>query len=1246
MEQLPAWAREPEFAQIGDLVQLPKDEQLRVFTKNHDMWLPLREQLLSLIDYGLHFKQLLELGLNEAVVLTCTGDLATSTPDLTVKLEATGQHESDIHPVPPSLATGSLPSPAEPTDDMMDISPILPEGDLFAGQLPNRSRSPLHTMTTTEISGGVGGNSSAFDAGASAGMETEAVMDLLRPASPEADVTPFTSPERTQLPRTSDLIGDEFNSDMEFDDDGDCFPIVDGVWETLRDTGYMRPRPSAAELNGQPSFRPTSIFQPPVLFAEVPQNYVIDLSDSEYEDEERTAQSSSGTLEKNLLSDTVQERMEELDRQKRELLSKLKAMAAKRKKTIVQNESPLCQPKTMIPSEPPSRQPESVTLKPILEEPIMTSSQRASPLLAERTAKPKEVPSAIVLPAVLDTSAAPASSSKHKAESIQRKRKIQLKRELLKEERALALAQKDATILQSELVKLAHVLQKTQSTRIATSASLAAAKAKLEHITRQIKQQETAVAALDVVERDSAQKITDQKRQLLLQSKSIPDMHQSINTKRAEILQLDKSVRAFRPDGASAVVTTLPQSRGQSTNVKCASDNEGSRKGGPTKRAETRHVALSNPDVLAPAATLTSPSYDADLLRFLKNFMLSLNSPETRRLVQDAIPVSFPIAVRDEAIRSALNPPETLIPLMALDGLLRTEADLASISDVYNSALNWSWTLNGWWNAGTDSHGRSLGVAASSSLHKGRGMLPPFQSNLPQFRSFRVSTECHENVTSLTWSNKVNALQILCRYEMVGGICPDPLCQGQHMRDITMTDDEITHDLLSYTSNPADHSAIAANLDNGHSKDNPFEPVSQADLATAWILYFHLCHRGSLPERAFLTYPYDYLTRREFWEIAWQTPKVRPASVHLCHRGSLPERAFLTYPYDYLTRREYWEIAWQTPKVRPASLTGFHLLFYNVVISWSKNVDMNNLLPFVAVLRNFLTLWTPVLGQQDTLLKLMTAVQPLLQSVELIDLFCGQWELTDDPRMSLRGAGLAAQKGHNFGLWNCYTKLAFRFGNFQDVLKALVNCARAAYVGLDEVTDVSQETTAALAAETLDLYRKVLFLPVSSLRSPDVLPELSRSATKANVFLWISYLMLASLRPSTQEAAIDISGIFDHALEAVRDPSGRQLLWMEYIRFQTASKPPDEALTTRNPSVRDNLTLVARAAKEMELNTKAHPAIAASPSYAFMQPAPWKDINGLQRLLELLMNAYGKEKRDELIEMVVDGQLPLGISPL
>ncbi|KAJ3019942.1 Zinc finger C3H1 domain-containing protein [Thoreauomyces humboldtii] len=1418
------------------------------------MWLPLREQLLSLVDYGLQLEQLLELGLNEAVVLTCIGDLATPAPNPIVKLEASVEHEASLHPLQPSLVTESLTSRLEADDDLMDISPISPEGDIVVGQLPNRSRSPLHTMTITEVSEGVG----AFDADASTAMETEADLGILRPASPDPGASPHTSPERTQLPKTADLMDDQFNSDMEFDDDGDCFQIVDGVWETLRGTGYSRPRPSAAELNGQSSFTPPTISQPPVLFAEVPQNYVIDLSDSEYEEEvSKTVQSSSGTLEKKLLSGTVQERMEELDRQKRELLTKLKAMAAKRKKTIVQSESSLSQPKTIVESQPTSNQPNSVALEPILEEATKAHLPRASPLVTELTTKSEEVPARPALPAPIATSAVPASSFTYKAEANQRKR--QLKGELEKEEEALALAQKHAMSLQSELVKMAHALQNAQSTRSATSASLAASRAKLERITQRIKKQETALAALEVVERETAKKITDRKRQLLVQGKRIPGMHQSVNTKRAELLQLDKSIGAFRSDAL------LPDSHRQSTNIKRASDDEVSLKKGPTKRVKTQPVAFSkpaHPNVLAPAALLTSPPYEADLLRFLQTSMLALDYPEISRLAQDAIPVSFPNAVRDEAVRRALNPPETLIPLMAIDGLLRTEADLASISDVHNSASSWSWTLNGWWNVGKDTHGRNPRLAASSSSHKGSVMTLPYQSNLSRFRSFRVSTECHENVTSLTWSNKVNPLQILCRYEIEGGICHDPLCEGQHERDIKMTDDEITQDLLAYTSIPAD-SAIAANINDEPSKDNAFEPALPIDATDDFqqpqsddLVSLSLRHeaieknveapviyvaspdstkaspagrettfrprvpvlidgfqkildgdagkagryfQGSISEKEFeilvrqkpknvdtwITYavkaiphhlPPDVITQpgethlnkalnilsralqanrtseplwslylelfcrvsqepetRETFQQAmgflpgnthlqlrwylWEPTLARKKSVletiidqlitensssntgvlldvvmqlafeaiqsffagtgsdhkclavevpltvafrklsqanlatawilyfHLCHRGSLPERAFLAYPYNHLTRREFWEISWQTPKVRPASLTDFHLLFYNVVTSWSKNVDMNNLLPFVAVLRNFLNLWTRVLGQQDTLLKLVTAVKPLLQSVELIDLFCVQWELTDDPRISLRGAGLAAQNGHNFGLWNCYTKLAFQFGNPQDVLKALVNCARAAYVGLDEVTDVSPDTTPALVSETLDLYRKLLFLPVSSLRTPDVLPELSRSATKANVFLWINYLLLSSLRPINQDAAVDISAILDHALEAVRDPSGRHVLWMEYIRFQTASKPSNEASTARSPSVRDNLSLIARAAKELELNTNAHPAMTASPSSPFVLPVPWKDTNGLQRLLELLMNAYGKEKRDEVIQMVVDGQLPLGVSP-
>ena len=94
----------------------------------------------------------------------------------------------------------------------------------------------------------------------------------------------------------------------------------------------------------------------------------------------------------------------------------------------------------------------------------------------------------------------------------------------------------------------------------------------------------------------------------------------------------------------------------------------------------------------------------------------------------------------------------------------------------------------------------SKNVPSRSSSVQSTSFLP-YNSPLLTFSSYRLSPAYrnHEKleVGSLTYSNKLDPKQILCKFETLG-VCRDPKCTAQHLRDVRPSKEEIVTNLVSY----------------------------------------------------------------------------------------------------------------------------------------------------------------------------------------------------------------------------------------------------------------------------------------------------------------------------------------------------------------------------------------------------------------------------------------------------------------
>lgn len=77
-----------------------------------------------------------------------------------------------------------------------------------------------------------------------------------------------------------------------------------------------------------------------------------------------------------------------------------------------------------------------------------------------------------------------------------------------------------------------------------------------------------------------------------------------------------------------------------------------------------------------------------------------------------------------------------------------------------------------------------------------------YTSPLLMFSSYRLSPFFRTSgntipISSLTCSNKLDPHKVVCRFELTG-LCSDPKCTAQHIRDAAMSKEEVIQDLVSY----------------------------------------------------------------------------------------------------------------------------------------------------------------------------------------------------------------------------------------------------------------------------------------------------------------------------------------------------------------------------------------------------------------------------------------------------------------
>ncbi|KAI9205722.1 uncharacterized protein BJ171DRAFT_51042 [Polychytrium aggregatum] len=430
--------------------------------------------------------------------------------------------------------------------------------------------------------------------------------------------------------------------------------------------------------------------------------------------------------------------------------------------------------------------------------------------------------------------------------------KNQLEQTISDAEKHIAERNRDIAKSESDVRQLKAELIQTNSKLADAEARIERTKAELERIKLELWQAKLDKEKLEVSSKEITTKIDDHKKAMAVSVGEITVYHQKIKACNAKLMslkvrELETHVRQLsslkRPggEGSSPLTsgTSTPRTVSQPKRPKVGETTAAKRtqpvqlqSGQPqpsqpkSPRIRPSHPQEPQPPQTGPGANeyMKLPVFDEFLKTGSRKAMARVqlgnmgdSDARTRTWTdskaQDFASIQWPGDDSADAARLPLLS-INIVERQAADGqfmLSQHFLDLKDIlkpSDLLDHTSSQSWELNGRWNS-TAFVDPPVPVLQNSSPSIEQSPDPPtksgfrpYESALSQFRSFRMNplykSVVKGGVSSLTFSNRLNPLERLCRFEAVGGQCNDDACTSQHFKDLGMSDDDLLVDLLSY----------------------------------------------------------------------------------------------------------------------------------------------------------------------------------------------------------------------------------------------------------------------------------------------------------------------------------------------------------------------------------------------------------------------------------------------------------------
>ncbi|KAJ3031127.1 Zinc finger C3H1 domain-containing protein [Rhizophlyctis rosea] len=358
--------------------------------------------------------------------------------------------------------------------------------------------------------------------------------------------------------------------------------------------------------------------------------------------------------------------------------------------------------------------------------------------------------------------------------------------------------------------------------------------------------------------------------------------------------------------------------------------------------------------------------------------------------------------------------------------------------------------------------------------------------------------------------------------------------------------------------------------------------------------------------------------------------------VHVLHFGELPGSVFWAYPHGYFVRDELFAVRWGAKAGREENRERICHVFerVSVVLAQPPREDSEGCRAYAVLLRNYCR-FLLFIGKsaEDAEEILDVALDGSPDIPELVDIRAtiAEGAGSYETGIAILGEYLEGRP-YEWGLWNRWVKLAVRLGDVNGVARVLANCVRGCFEGLEPIAAIATSDIGDVIEETLVLYRRVLALPTPEQTTLDFKADVNRSKLNCNLFLWLNYLILLTVRWGGEEVERNMKAGYETAVEAVGDKDGRGLLWVEYLKAESfhSKEAASPSSSSVNESSKAIIAIFGRAVKDVGW-VKEHP-YNKGVDLDFMKLRQLKDLRTSHRLLELCLSALPVWKRVGLVE--------------
>ncbi|KAJ3089744.1 Zinc finger C3H1 domain-containing protein, partial [Quaeritorhiza haematococci] len=348
-------------------------------------------------------------------------------------------------------------------------------------------------------------------------------------------------------------------------------------------------------------------------------------------------------------------------------------------------------------------------------------------------------------------------------------------------ENEIQTAEQSLTSLQTEIKENEAELETLRKKMVENERAVTERQAKIEILRQELLKEEAELDAERKTGEELSTLNSNVKKTLLDKTKGVTELQGAINSKRLQLLELVNQMKSSGGKRPFSETDPLRTSREKS----------------PKKRAKGPS-ATNGKEQQHPAAATTPGAGDYIELPGLDELLSTAKRESAeRQQLRENPGLGKETLLREKLASLPWEKPSTVVPLFILNDFLQCEEDLCTRSDLVEAGIDVQGSLD----SGAPRSRTTKAARLGADIAQPAPEFAPYESILSRFRSYRMGPtyrSSSKSVKSSTFSNKIDPHRKVCLFESLGGSCNDETCTSQHFRDVTMSDQEVLEEMLTY----------------------------------------------------------------------------------------------------------------------------------------------------------------------------------------------------------------------------------------------------------------------------------------------------------------------------------------------------------------------------------------------------------------------------------------------------------------